>query len=247
MISSILNLSRSVTVILIVLLLGGCVTSLKVQGSYPAPLIEKLDVSAKIIFPEEFKNYTYTEKSGKRPLEAVGMGEAHVALFNRIFNSLLVLDSAPTENPELVITPQFLDFQYSVPRESTLNLFEVWIKYRLRVEGVNGEELADWVIKGYGKTPTGTFKLRGAAFNTAINVALRDVGAQISIGFIRQPSIRQYLQQRLPLEQTAQALEVDQQQGKSVDASKQSKLTEPVKQAVIPSEPKKLSNNISES
>lgn len=188
---------RILTVVLLLQLVSACTTSFVVKGSYPSPLVEKLNVPAKLVFTPEFSAYIYSEEGPRRPVGAINMGAAQKALFNRVFASFLIVDKAPAKAAELVITPQVLDFQYSVPRESTLNLFEVWVKYRILIEDNDGKELADWVIKGYGKTPTATLKAAGSALNAAVNIALRDVGAQISIGFPRQASIKQFLQNRL--------------------------------------------------
>jgi hypothetical protein len=208
---------RTMTVLLLVQLLSACTTSFVVKGSYPSPLVEKLNVPAKLVFTPEFSAYIYSEKGPRRPVGAINMGAAQKALFSRIFESFLVVDKASAKAAELVITPQVLDFQYSVPSESTLNLFEIWVKYRILIEDSDGKELADWVIKGYGKTPTATLKSAGSALNAAINIALRDVGAQISIGFPRQASIKQFLAQRVsdsPLESapssTVQSVDDDQ-------------------------------------
>ena len=94
------------------------------------------------------------------------------------------------------ITPFLLDFQYTAPRETKLNLYEIWLQYRLKIEDANSNEVADWVVKGYGKTPTALLTTPASAFDSATNVALRDVGAQIAIGFRNQPQIIDFLEQR---------------------------------------------------
>ena len=96
------------------------------------------------------------------------------------------------------MNPEILDFQYSAPAETKLKQYEIWIKYRLKLSNQENQKLADWTIKGYGKTPTGLLTSASSAFNSAATVALRDVGAQLSIRFARQRTIKQLLAGQTP-------------------------------------------------
>lgn len=92
-----------------------------------------------------------------------------------------------------MIEPEILDFQYTSPSETKLNLYEVWLRYRVKITDSQNKTLADWVVKGYGKTPSATLKSTSSAFNAATNIALRDVGAQLAIGFPNQSSVQNLL------------------------------------------------------
>ena len=81
-----------------------------------------------------------------------------------------------------------------MPSETKSTQFEIWLKYRLIITDAQDQEVADWVVKGYGKTPTTLLGSHLKSFNTAANIALRDVGAQLAIGFRNQPSIKDYLE-----------------------------------------------------
>lgn len=177
----------------VLLLASGCAKTFTVVSEIPTPLIESDPTVAHVKFSDDFKAYAYEEKSDDRALESVGFGEAQVSLFKQIFGSLFTLSEEDNDSVDLKIEPQILDFQYSAPKETKLNLYEIWLKYRLRITDHHDRELADWVVKGYGKTPTRMLSSHLSAFNTASNVALRDVGAQLAIGFRNQPSIKDYL------------------------------------------------------
>ncbi len=181
-------------------LLGACTSNIKVTGDVPRPLIEPLPLNVELIYTDEFKRYTYEEDTRGRGLRSIAFGEAQVHLFDSIFNSGVVLNEGDTVSnivvPDLRITPFLLDFQYTAPRETKLNLYEIWLQYRLKIEDANSNEVADWVVKGYGKTPTALLTTPASAFDSATNVALRDVGAQIAIGFRNQPQIIDFLEQR---------------------------------------------------
>ena len=180
-------------------LLSACATTVTVTGKIPTPLIDKIPLQAKLIYSDEFQRYSYEEEEKGRGLRSIAFGAAQVTLFDGIFNGLLnIVDpESPQQQVDLTITPTLLEFQYSAPRETRLKVYEVWLKYRLQIADENNQEVADWVVKGYGKTPTAMLKSADAAFDSATNIALRDVGAQLAIGFASQPLIEDYLKTRL--------------------------------------------------
>lgn len=180
-------------------LLNACATNVTVTGKIPAPLVSQLPYNAKLIYTEDFLRYNYEEEEKGRGLRSIAFGEAQVTLFDGIFTNLLnIVDSESLDqNIDMVITPSLLDFQYTAPRETRQNIYEVWLKYRVQVSDQNDQEIADYVIKGYGKTPTALLKSANAAFDSATNIALRDVGAQLAIGFAAQPEIEDYINTRI--------------------------------------------------
>lgn len=180
---------RLSTTMLVLLFMSACASNVVVKGQVPTPLIEKIPLSGKLVYSDAFKNYTYNEADKARALKSLNFGQAQIDLFNDVFNAVLSRVSEKNDSADLIIEPEIIDFQYTVPRETKLKLYEIWLKYRLKISNSSNQQLADWVVKGYGKTPTGTLTSASSAFNAAANVALRDVGAQLSIGFARQPSI----------------------------------------------------------
>jgi len=176
-------------VLMLLSLLGACANTVVVKGYIPEPLVEKLPLTASLNYTETFKAYTYEETEKRRALKSLNFATAQITMFDNIFSQLVNLVDLDVPGKDLVIEPEILDLQYTAPRETKLNLYEVWLKYRLKITGANNEEIADWVVKGYGKTPTGLLTSASAAFNAATNIALRDVGAQLSLGFAKQDSI----------------------------------------------------------
>ncbi|MFT4628980.1 MAG: hypothetical protein ACI9WC_000350 [Arenicella sp.] len=191
------RLFRITSSLLLILLLASCTKNFQVVADIPTPLIDPIALTAQLDYSDEFKAYKFVEKSDDRSLESVDFGIAQVSLFDSIFGSLFDISNTGTDGHDLKIEPQILDFQYAEPKETKLKLYEVWVKYRLKVSDSKNEELADWVVKGYGKTPTSMLSSHLKAFNIACNVALRDVGAQLAIGFRNQPSIKAYLTAKL--------------------------------------------------
>ena len=189
--------TRVVVSLLCMLMLGACASSIVVTGSIPTPLIAKLPLAAELSYSDEFRRYNYEEKEKGRALKNLQFGQAQTSMFDGVFRHILTVVESPLSSGQAIdlrISPELLDFQYSVPRETSLNLYEVWLKYRVKITDPVDATIADWVVKGYGKTPTATLSSAATAFNAATNVALRDVGAQLAIGFVRQDAISQMLQ-----------------------------------------------------
>jgi len=143
-----------------------------------------------LVYAEEFKNYVYKESEKKRALKSLDFTDAQIEMFDQVFGSLITLVPADAPQRDLFIEPEILEIQYSAPKETKINQYEIWIKYRIKLTDAAGDKIADWIIKGYGKTPTAMLSSAASAFNSATTVALRDVGAQLSIGFPNQSKIK---------------------------------------------------------
>lgn len=175
-------------------LLAGCASTVVVKPDIPNPLVEKLPLNTSLIYSQAFKNYVYVEKEKKRnSMKSINFAQAQTAMFQQVFGSLTNLVESTDPSKNLSIEPEILDFQYTAPSETKLKQYEIWIKYRLKLRDANDARIADWTIKGYGKTPTGMLTSATSAFNAATNVALRDVGAQLSIRFPQQSVVKTLL------------------------------------------------------
>lgn len=187
----ILYLAQRVGLVLtLLLLLNACASTIVVEGEVPQPLVNRLPLTGQMLYSDEFKTFTYIEAEKGRSLKGLDFGAAQTGMFDTVFGRLLTLNSDAGQDIDISIEPQILDFQYTSPRETKLKMYEVWLKYRLRLIDREGQELADWTLKGYGKTPTLSMTTALTAFNMATIVALRDVGAQLAIRFPNQSSIK---------------------------------------------------------
>lgn len=182
--------------LLMILLLSGCAASVTVPVEAPQPLVDRLPLTAKLVLSDEFKDFAYEEDEEKRSVKRLSMGAAQTAVFENVFGGVFQLTNS--ESADLTITPEVLSLQYSAPRETQLNLYEVFLRYRVQIEDAKKRKVADWVLKGYGKTPTAQFTSAERAFELATLTALRDVGAQIAIGLPLQKSIKQLVADKSP-------------------------------------------------
>jgi len=178
------------------LCLSACSSKYAVEAAFPTPLVEQLPISIGLVLTEEFRTYTFFEDEEDRDALSLEIGAAQSELFRvvtgQMFNRV-VLES-PAENIDLTIHPEVDTFQYAIPRETRANIYEAWIKYRIQVLDENEQVLADWLINGYGKTPSAFLKSEGEALQAAVTMALRDIGVQFAIGFSRQQLIQDWLE-----------------------------------------------------
>ncbi|UTA46654.1 hypothetical protein L1F30_10815 [Simiduia sp. 21SJ11W-1] len=185
----------------LVLLISGCAGKVEVQGDVPMPLVDKKPLSVGVVANERFQTFQYEEKSKDRLKWTIGTGGAQQKLLDNLMHAMFTrvetLEKLPkADQPalvDLVILPRVKEFQYAMPRETKVNIFEVWIKYSIQVYDNQGSLVADWIMPAYGKTPTAFLKSEDDALNQAVMMALRDAGASFVTGFDRVPEIKAWL------------------------------------------------------
>lgn len=182
------------------LALAGCTHSVRVDGTFPAPVGKTHPMTVGLYFSPDFRNFTYVDNSEDREDWNINTGKAQYNLFNTVlgsmFDSSVQLAQYPASVPgnvDIVIVPEVRELQFTMPRETRVNIFEVWIKYDMHAYNAQGESVADWVITAYGKTPTAFLKSEEDALAQAINIALRDAGATLYLGFNRVPELQAFL------------------------------------------------------
>jgi hypothetical protein len=194
----------SLSIMCLVIVLSGCSTKINVKGNFPKPVVHQMPLAIGVHFPVAFSEYRYIEQSETRSDRDIGIGQAQVQLFSTILPAMFK-SVVPVAKPEkgqvtdavdLILSFSVDDFQYSVPKETRVEMYEVWIKYNLQLFDPQGQLIADWLLTAYGKTPVEMLKTEGDALNAAMVVALRDAGAGFSLNFTKVPEIKQWLQQR---------------------------------------------------
>lgn len=182
------------------LLLAGCgPTKVTVDGTFPHALTREVPLRAGLYFDNEFKNYVH--KDGEKL--HIAMGKTQQALFRSVltdlFAQVIELEEIPEQSTEadLIISPHIEEVQVSMPHDTKLKFFEVWIKYNIQVYDGNGQPIADWIMTSYGKTLDRFLASDEKAINEATVMALRDVGAQLITRFVLVPDVKRWLEYRL--------------------------------------------------
>lgn len=188
--------------LLLGLLLSACgVSNVVIEGNFPSPNISKLPISVAVYYDEALRDFAYLEYSETGQEEFnIESGRSHIELFNAIvpamFDRVIFVDSmeeARTQNVDAVFAPAIEEFQLALPAKTKLDVYEVWIKYNMRLLTSEGDYIADWPLTSYGKTPTATFRSVEAAINEAAIVALRDLASSFSLSFSQVPEVRDWL------------------------------------------------------
>ena len=168
-------------------LLGCGAQNLVIDTFIPNPLVTKNEnISASLIFDEKLQNFTFTpeELQKKEASVQISFGDTQVKLFENIFSSFFVLDNSnkndtPTTN-NLNINVKLDKFEYLTPQMAANQKYSVWFKYNIQILNVNDQPIDNWIITGYGEQEAGAFQ-DDESFSRAIQIALRDTGANLSI------------------------------------------------------------------
>lgn len=200
--NSVTGSGRAAAVLLAFMALVGCgVSNVVIEGSFPTPNINKLPLSVAVYYDPALTEFAYIEYSETGNEEYnIASGQSHVELFDAIlpamFDSVVVVNSveaAAAQGVDAVFAPVIEEFQLALPSKTKLDVYEVWIKYNMRLMTAQGDYIADWVLTSYGKTPTESLRSVEAAINEAAIVALRDLASSFSLSFTQVPEVRDWL------------------------------------------------------
>ena len=187
---------------LVALALSGCgVSNVVIEGSFPTPNINKIPVTVAVYYDDAIRGFSYLEYSETGQEEFnIESGQSHMELFNAVlpamFDRVIVVDNledARAEGVDAVFAPAIEEFQLALPAKTKLDVYEVWIKYNMRLLTAEGDYIADWILTSYGKTPTETLRSAADGINEAAVVALRDLASSFSLSFGQVPEVRDWL------------------------------------------------------
>lgn len=185
------------------LALAGCnsAVGMKVQTSVPEPVVAALPVSIGLYYDQAFLNSVYHETSEDRGEWEIDVSQAQRQLFDAVIPPMFAqvrpltdLAGATALPIDAVLAPELLQLQFALPQNTKSEFYEAWMKYRIHLTAPDGAAIAAWDIVGYGKsTVGGLFESKQAGLNQAMDQALRNVGANVVVGFARQPAVQAWL------------------------------------------------------
>ena len=190
------------SMIFLLVALSGCgVSNVVIEGSFPTLNINKIPVTVAVYYDDAIRGFSYLEYSETGQEEFnIESGRSHMELFNAVlpamFDRVIVVDNledARAEGVDAVFAPAIEEFQLALPAKTKLDVYEVWIKYNMRLLTAEGDYIADWILTSYGKTPTETFRSVADGINEAAVVALRDLASSFSLSFGQVPEVRDWL------------------------------------------------------
>ncbi len=186
-------------------LLGGCAgaTVEFEESAFPTPLVEVTDIDMGLVLDEELTSYLHVEEIEMYGAWEVKLGLVQPLLFRNVlgamFLSVTEVESATEVHPDLdaVLVPSIIGFQISIPAQTSSDLYEVWIKYRLRLYDNKGELIVEWEFPAYGRANREDYRLLSdkdePALEDATMTALRDAAAEISLRFRDRPELKAWL------------------------------------------------------
>lgn len=172
--------------------LSACgVSNVVIQGSFPSPNIEPLPLSVVVYYDPALTEFAHIEYSETGTEEYnIAIGQSQVEFFNSVlpamFDEVVVVDSmeeAIARGGDAIFTPRIEEFQLALPSKTKLGVYEVWIKYNMRLETGEGVPKADWVQTSYGKTPIESLRSVERSINDAAVAGLRDLASSFSLNF----------------------------------------------------------------
>jgi hypothetical protein len=184
------------------LLLASCGTSnVVIEGNFPTPNINQIPLTLAVYYDEDLRTFSYMEYSetGREEIN-IESGSSHIQLFDAMLPAMFekVITVNSMEDPEIetvdaVFVPAIEEFQLALPEKTKLEVYEVWVKYNMRLLSSQGDALADWVVTSYGKTPIEAFGSKENGINEAAVVALRDLASSFSLNFMQVPEVKEWL------------------------------------------------------
>lgn len=174
---------------------------IKVDSEVPVPTVARIPLTMGAYYDPALRAYAYTEDTEDRPDWNIDSGESQVQLFDRILPSMFdavqpVAGTSGATGVAGVIAPRVAEMQFALPTETKTDFYEAWIKYQLQLYDADGQLVAEWPVTGYGKAETAMLKSKDDGLSTAINLAMRDAGAKLALGFEHVQEVRRWLAQK---------------------------------------------------
>ena len=183
-------------------LTAGCSTHVVVMSEHPSILIKPLPYKIGLVLNNSFTNYSFTREKDDEKI-IISLGDSQTELFKKIFDSMFLEATrfqskllAKTGSLDLFVIASVDELQLSLPKETSVNVFEIWIKYKLEIFDQDGSLITEWLVSSYGRTQTRFLKSQERALNQATKAALRDAGAQIIVGLKTVPAIRDWVDKK---------------------------------------------------
>jgi hypothetical protein len=163
--------------------------------------VQAIPLKVAAYFSESLRNHHFIENSNERENWDIATGHAQVAMFERVFDAnfdgLVILEELPSPDTPadaaLVLKPEIDEMQFATPEETHFPSYEAWIKYKVEVLAPDGRTLDVLHIAAYGKSPHKRFTNLKGGLNAAIEFALRDAGAKLSIGLPSRADVQRAL------------------------------------------------------
>ena len=175
----------------IILILSGCTSqSIIISSSVPIPLVlSNNDLKVISYFSDNVNDYLFTSEVLEKTDNSweINFQDTQKNIFTIILNSFFdnndisdSFENISDNSADLIMGFNLESFEFLTPQIASNDNYSVWIKYKINIYDQKKDLIQNWSITGYGEQLTGSFEGNDAILN-AINIALRDVGANLTI------------------------------------------------------------------
>ncbi len=203
---------KATTSLLMIAALTACTggASVAVPTQFPVPLVRKLPLTIGVHLDKTLTEYVHTEAIEAQGDYRISLGPAQKPMFESLLTGLFTgfgfVDDplVPNNGMNGVLQPSIEELQFSTPKQTHTDYFEVWIRYKFILYDGNGDMLGDWELTAYGKANEGHFGLQSTApaLQAAAFAACRDAMAFFTLEFPKVPAVRSWLLTELTKVQT---------------------------------------------
>ena len=175
----------------LIIFVSGCTSqSITISTSIPPPLvISNSDLRVVSFFNDNVNNYQFKSEVLEKTDNSweINFQDTQKNIFTIILNSFFDnnnisdnFDNISDTSADLIIGFNLESFELLTPQIASNDKYSIWIKYKINIYDQKKDLIQNWSITGYGEQLTGAFKGNDAILN-AISLALRDVGANLTI------------------------------------------------------------------
>ena len=163
---------------------------MEVTSTIPTATTDSSEASVGLIMPNEFINYVYRENTPNRENWEITLGKSQAQMFQQIlqaiYGTVAAVDSFENGTEfDLLIMPKLAEMQLATPSETGFTFFEAWLNYTLTIRHTSTNKTRIMNVTAYGKQNTARFQRFQQGLHQAIENALRDAGAKITVKLTR--------------------------------------------------------------
>jgi len=174
-----------------IVVLSGCTSQqITISSSIPVPLVvSNSDLRVTSYFSANVTDYQFLSDDLEKTNNSwqINFQDTQKSIFTIIVNSFFDnndisdnFDNIPENSTDLIMGITLESFEFLTPQITSNSKYSVWMKYKINIYDQKKDLIQNWSITGYGEQLTGSFEGNDAILN-AINIALRDVGANLTI------------------------------------------------------------------
>ncbi len=182
-------------IVMIALLLTACGSStprrVDVNSDIPTPVIDKLPLTAGVVFDEKLTRFTTTEQQQNGKKWQIGLGNTNRKVLNDIFTSLfenvVILPDAkaatePPENVAFTLVPRIDDYSMLSAGDAGGKFYAVSMRHFIDIYDAAGQRTGTMEVNSYGRHRKGGPMTNGTAeIDAATDDAFRDLAVTLVV------------------------------------------------------------------